>query len=158
MKKLSNFLIIAILLTTANTILISTTAEAAMPFKSSTESNVNLGVNEDLQNVFNENIETFLALTPKSYKELTGKRLSIKEIIQLKAAQKMLKSKKSEGGEDTFPKGAFIILTILGWGFIPLGILSDWKGNDWWVNILLTMLCWLPGVIHALSKMKKYYN
>ena len=76
MKKLSNFLIIAILLTTANTILISTTAEAAVPFKSSTESNVNLGVSEDLQNVFNENIETFLALKRKA--ELISTRFDLK--------------------------------------------------------------------------------
>ena len=53
---------------------------------------------------------------------------------------------------------AAIVLVILGWGFIPLGILSDWKGNDWWMNLLLTFLCWIPGVIHGLAKMKNYYN
>jgi uncharacterized membrane protein YqaE (UPF0057 family) len=39
-----------------------------------------------------------------------------------------------------------------------MGLFSDWDGSDWIVNLLLTMLCWLPGLIHALTKMKEYYK
>jgi uncharacterized membrane protein YqaE (UPF0057 family) len=116
-------------------------------------------VNDQVDKIFRDNLTAFLELTPRSYEELTGEKLTLKETLKLKAAQKMVKSQlKKAAGEDDFPKGAYIILVILGWGFIPLGILSDWKGNDWWVNLLLTFLCWIPGVIHGLSKMKNYYN
>jgi len=116
-------------------------------------------VNDNVDKVFRDNLTAFLDLTPRSYEEMTGERLTLRETLKLKAAQKMVKNQlKKADGEDTFPKGAYIILVILGWGFIPLGILSDWKGNDWWVNLLLTFLCWIPVVIHGLSKMKNYYN
>ncbi len=116
-------------------------------------------VNDNVDKIFRDNLTAFLDLTPRSYEEMTGERLTLRETLKLKAAQKMVKNQlKKADGEDTFPKGAYIILVILGWGFIPLGILSDWKGNDWWVNLLLTFLCWIPGVIHGLSKMKNYYN
>lgn len=116
-------------------------------------------VNDNVDKIFRDNITAFLELTPRSYEEMTGEKLTLKETLKLKAAQKMVKNQlKKANGEDTFPKGAYIILVILGWGFIPLGILSDWQGNDWWVNLLLTFLCWIPGVIHGLAKMKNYYN
>lgn len=116
-------------------------------------------VNDNVDKIFRDNLTAFLDLTPRSYEEMTGEKLTLRETLKLKAAQKMVKNQlKKADGEDTFPKGAYIILVILGWGFIPLGILSDWKGNDWWVNLLLTFLCWIPGVIHGLSKMKNYYN
>lgn len=103
-------------------------------------------------------IEQFLTLTPSKYKELTGKKLGLKKSLELKAAQKMLKKKMSKSSGADIPKGVYIILAILGWAWLLMGIMDDWTGNDWWVNLLLTFLCWLPGVIHAFVKMKKYYN
>jgi uncharacterized membrane protein YqaE (UPF0057 family) len=101
-------------------------------------------------------IDQFLTLTPAKYKEMTGERLGIKKSLQLKAAQKFIKAKRA--GDPDIPKGLFIVLAILGWAWIVMGLMDDWKGNDWWVNLILVLLCWLPGVIHALVKMKKYYN
>lgn len=101
-------------------------------------------------------IESFLKLTPAKYKELTGKKLGLKKSIELKAAQKMLKNKMAKGAD--ISKGVYILLAILGLGWIAMGLLDEWSGNDWWINLILTLLCWLPGVIHALVKMKKYYN
>jgi uncharacterized membrane protein YqaE (UPF0057 family) len=132
---------------------------AAVPTKVANLPTGDLKVNDNIDQIFRDNLTAFLDLTPRSYEEMTGQKLTLKETMKLKAAQKMVKNQlKKADGEDTFPKGAYIVLVILGWGFIPLGILSDWKGNDWWVNLLLTFLCWIPGVIHGLSKMKNYYN
>lgn len=132
---------------------------AAVPTQVATLPTGDHKVNDNVDKIFRDNLTAFLELTPRSYKEMTGEKLTLKETLKLKAAQKMVKNQlKKAAGEDTFPKGAYIILVILGWGFIPLGILSDWKGNDWWVNLLLTFLCWIPGVIHGLAKMKNYYN
>lgn len=115
-------------------------------------------VNDEITNRFKSDMDAFLKLTPGDYKKITGKKLSIKEMVELKAAQKYMKSKMKKGAEDKLPKAVYIILVILGWGFLALGLVSDWKGNDWWVNLLLTLLCWIPGVIHGLIKMKNYYN
>lgn len=103
-------------------------------------------------------IDQFLSLTPSKYKKLTGHKLGLKKSIELKAAQKLLKKRlAAEGGTD-IPKGLYIVMAIFGFGWLAMGLMDDFKGNDWWVNLLLTLLCWLPGVIHALVKMKKYYN
>lgn len=100
-------------------------------------------------------IDKFLALTPKTYKEMTGKKLGFKKALQLKAAQKIVK--KRTKNSDDIPKGVYIILAILGWAWLLMGIMDDWEGNNWWVNLLLYLLCWLPGLIHALTKMDEYY-
>jgi uncharacterized membrane protein YqaE (UPF0057 family) len=101
-------------------------------------------------------LNQFLTLTPAKYKEMTGQKLGFKKTLQLKAAQKFLKAKS--GRAEDFPKGLYIVLAILGWAWLLMGMMDDWKGNDWWVNLLLVFLCWIPGVIHALVKMKKYYS
>ena len=102
-------------------------------------------------------VQQFLSLTPAKYKELTGKKLGIKKSLELKAAQTLLKKKMSSRAAD-IPKGLYIVLAILGWGFLAIGLLTDWQGNDWWINLLLSLLCLIPGIIHALVNMKKYYN
>ena len=101
-------------------------------------------------------IEKFLALTPSKYKEMTGKKLGLKKSMELKAAQKFVKKKMSAGAD--ISKGVYILLAILGLGWLAMGLMDDWSGSDWIVNLILTALCWLPGVIHALVKMKKYYS
>jgi uncharacterized membrane protein YqaE (UPF0057 family) len=101
-------------------------------------------------------IDQFLSLTPKKYKELTGKKLSLKETLQLKVAQKFVKKKLKHGGE--MSKGLYILLAFLGLAWIAMGVMDDWSGNTWVVNLILSFLCWLPGFIHALVKMKDYYN
>jgi uncharacterized membrane protein YqaE (UPF0057 family) len=100
-------------------------------------------------------MEQFLSLTPKKYKEMTGQKLTLKQTVQLKAAQKMVK--KHMKGED-IPKGLYILAAIFGWAWLIMGIKDDWSGNNWWVNLILSwVLCWIPGVIHAFIKMKEYY-
>ncbi len=109
----------------------------------------------------NINLNDFLELTPKKYKAMTGKRLGIKKSIQLKVAQKFIRnSYSSEDGSttpDDISKGLYILLAIIGLGWLAIGLFDDWEGSDWIINLVLTLLCWLPGLIHALVKMKKYY-
>lgn len=99
--------------------------------------------------------QEFIALTPNTYAEITGNKLGFVKTVQLKAAQKFLKKKLGKG--EDISKEIYIVLAIVGLGFVAMGLLDDWKGSDWIVNLILTALCWLPGVIHALVKMKKYY-
>jgi len=101
-------------------------------------------------------VEAFLQLTPKKYAEFTGRTMSIEQIQTLKATQQSLRAEML--AQPKIDKTVYILLAIFGLGWLALGLLSDWEGNDWIVNLLLTMLCWIPGVIHALVVMKKYYK
>lgn len=100
-------------------------------------------------------LDQFLALTPKKFKETTGKRMTIKQAVQLKVAQKIVKRQMKK--DPDISKGLYVLLAIIGLGWVAMGILDNWDGSDWIVNLVLTILCWLPGLIHALVKMKKYY-
>jgi hypothetical protein len=107
-------------------------------------------------------MDQFLSLTPAKYKEVTGKRLGLKNSLALKAAQAKVKheiKKNDFGGQDpAISKGLYVLLALLGFGWLAMGLLSDWEGSDWIINLVLTILCWLPGLIHALVKMKDYYR
>jgi hypothetical protein len=107
-------------------------------------------------------MDQFLNLTPAKYKEVTGKRLGLKNSLALKAAQAKVKHeiKKNDlnGPGDGISKGLYVLLALLGFGWLAMGLLSDWDGSDWIVNLILTLVCWLPGLIHALVKMKDYYR
>ncbi len=111
----------------------------------------------------NLTVAKFMDLTPAKYKKITGERLGVKKTIQLKMAQKALKKQLKKGGfggesGDGITKGLYVLLAILGLGWLAMGIKDDWNGSDWIINLVLTILCWLPGLIHALIKMKKYYS
>jgi uncharacterized membrane protein YqaE (UPF0057 family) len=104
-------------------------------------------------------VDDFLNLTPRKYREITGERLGLVNTVKLKAAQKVVKKamKLSSGSDDGITKGIYVLLAIIGLGWLAMGIKDDWEGSDWLVNLILTCLCGLPGIIHALIKMKKYY-
>lgn len=105
------------------------------------------------------NVDKFLELTPAKYQEMTGKKLGFVKTLQLKKAQKFLKKRmdSNEAGSSDIPEGLYIVGAILGWAWLFMGIMDDFSGNNWWVNLLLTLLCWLPGVIHAFAKKNEYY-
>jgi hypothetical protein len=105
-------------------------------------------------------IKDFLALTPKKYKELTGKRMSLSQKLSLKIAQYKIKRKvkqnkqvdlykfTSDFGTDDFNIGGFALGVILG----PIGVLIAyllgdqsvikwaWIGGIIWVGIVLLVI------------------
>lgn len=101
-------------------------------------------------------LEKFTEITPKQYKEITGEKLGLKKTVALKMAQHKVK-KAMKDGDSGISSGVYVLLAILGLGWVAMGILSDWEGSDWIVNLILTALCWLPGLIHALVKKKNYF-
>lgn len=136
----------------------ATTASPVVPaYVPVTTTEVPAGLSPALQAQLKGGIDYFLALTPSSYHKMTGKKLSVTEVVKLKTAQKMLKKQMRRAGEDV-PKGLYIVLALLGWAWLIMGIKDDWKGNNWWVNLILSLLCLLPGIIHAFIKMKDYYK
>lgn len=102
-------------------------------------------------------IEEFLKLTPKQIEKMTGKKLSLKQVVTLKLAQKKLRHELSKPAEgQKFSKGVWILLAILGWCWLLMGISDDWRGSKWVTNLILYVLCWLPGLIHSLVHMDEY--
>ncbi len=100
-------------------------------------------------------LNDFLSLTPKKYKEMTGKRLGFKQTLQLKAAQKIVKKHMKD---EDIPKGLYVLAAIFGWAWLIMGIKDNWDGKNWWVNLILVYLtCGIGGIIHAFIKMKDYY-
>ncbi len=106
-------------------------------------------------------MESFLELTPKKYREMTGNKLSLKETIALKIAQRKVKKQQrmaANGGQAAdFSKGIYILLAIFGLGWLAMGLLDDFEGNNWWIGLILGFLCFFPGLIYSLIKMKDYY-
>ncbi len=106
-------------------------------------------------------MDDFLNLSPKKYKEMTGKKMTFKEKIKLKAAQKFvkrqMKKQARKGNASDISEGLYIVLAIFGLAWIAMGVMDDWGGNNWIINILLTLLFWLPGFIHALIKKNEYF-
>jgi uncharacterized membrane protein YqaE (UPF0057 family) len=110
-------------------------------------------------------MDKFLEITPAEYKKITGQRLGLKNSLALKAAQVKVKHEMKNATISAAPvagegitKGVYILLAILGWAWIVMGLKSDWSGNDWIVSLILYFLCYVPGLIHALVKMKDYYK
>jgi len=102
-------------------------------------------------------VDNLLNMSPRQYKEITGERLGIKNTVKMKVAQKILKNKLKNNSQEPLDKTLYIILAILGWGFLGMGMATDWDGSEWIICLVLTALCWLPGVIYALAKMKDHY-
>lgn len=105
------------------------------------------------------NLNDFMAMTPSSYKAATGEKLGLKNTLKLKAAQKFVKKNLNGADGDTpdIPKALYIVMVIFGLGWIAMGLLDNFEGKNCWVNLILSLLCWLPGVIHGLVKTNEYY-
>jgi uncharacterized membrane protein YqaE (UPF0057 family) len=97
----------------------------------------------------------FLSLTPARYRQMTGKKLGFFKSMELKMAQRQMKKKMDEGGD--LPQWAYIVMAIFWLGWLAIGVRSNWKGNDWWITLLLYFLFWIPGIVYALIVMDKYY-
>lgn len=100
-------------------------------------------------------MDQFLSLTPNQYKEMTGQKLSISQVIQMKVAQKFIKKQTSRNSD--ISQEVYILLAIVGFAWLAMGLMDDWSGDTWVINLVLTICLWLPGLIHALLVMNKYY-
>lgn len=100
--------------------------------------------------------DELLNMTPAKYKQITGKKLGLKNTLALKAAQKSAKKQMMKAGAPAIDKTVYIILAIF-ISFVAVGLATNWDGKDWVICLLLSFLCGIPGIIYALVKMKDYY-
>ncbi len=99
-------------------------------------------------------MEQFVQMTPADYAAATGVKLTLGERLKLKAAQTMVRHQLRSS---SIPQGLYIVLAIFGLAWIAMGVMDNWSGTNWWLNLILTFLFWLPGLIHALIVMGDYY-
>jgi uncharacterized membrane protein YqaE (UPF0057 family) len=149
MKKISVLFIIALV-----SLSFAKAGIVAVPVVSNPVTNE---VNTNLKNGGKMDPQTFLSLTPKKVEEMSGRKMTFKERIGLKLAQKKMKNHLKKGDGGSVPKGVYIVLAIFGLAWIAMGIMDNWSGNNWWLNLILVLLFWLPGFIHALIVMSQYY-
>ncbi len=89
---------------------------------------------DELQNLSVDDVE-----------KMIGKELTLKEKLGLKYVQNKLKKSK-KGGDDYDP----ILIYVLCFFIPPLAVFLVYDiGSEFWVNIILTLLCGVPGIIHA---------
>lgn len=100
--------------------------------------------------------QDFVNMTPKQYREATGDKLNFKEVVALKAAQKRVKKHMNGNDEPTDEKALIFLLAF----FIPpLAVYFCYDiGKEFWTNLILTLLCGIPGIIHAFVVCSKYYK
>jgi len=55
------------------------------------------------------------------------------------------------------PQAAYIILSILPFGWLAIGLNDNFEGISWLIALLLYILGWLPGIIYSLIVMGNYY-
>jgi hypothetical protein len=83
--------------------------------------------------------------------------LTLKEKVALKQAKKALK-KNAKPNDVEISKGIYILAAFFGLGWLAMGLLDDWSGNNWIICLVLTLvLPWIGGFIFSLIKMKDYF-
>ena len=101
----------------------------------------------------NMSLNDLMTVSTKEFEEITGEKLNLKQRVVLKVAQHKLKSSQDPIEDD---KLLMILLAII----IPpvaVYLLFD-VGKEFWTNIILTLLCGLPGMIHALILVSREFD
>ena len=82
---------------------------------------------------------TSVTLSPSFEQVEVQTKLSLKERIALKFAKKALKKETKENGAD-ISKGMYILLAVVGLGWLAMGLLDDFEGSGWIVCLILYAL------------------
>ena len=76
-------------------------------------------------------------------------KISVKDKIKAAKAINKLKKAAKRGDADGIPTVVLFILAVL-LPPIAVGLVTDWDLEQTLINVGLTFLCWLPGIVHAI--------
>ncbi len=147
----------------------STSVTAVVPVRDLVKEEMAVPVPEFLQGFDREEI---LHLTPNTYRQRTGKKLSLQELLALKKYQKELKANLPPNQEPELDKTIYIVLAVIGLGFLGIGLNTDWKGNEWlyallmiavgyagaFVCVIFPLVGYVLQLVYSLRLMKRFYK
>lgn len=70
--------------------------------------------------------------------------------------QKLINEKSKDSSSDDMLILLYILAVLI--PFVAVGIVTDWDLKKVLINILLCILCYIPGVIHAFITIRDYYR
>ena len=139
----------------------NTAAERVIPLdlekinaKTINPSQFSASTNEDIILTTSKNSEVSIIKSEKNISDVKASekaqsKLTVKDKIKVvKAVNKMKKAAK-RGDADGIPTVLLFVLAVL---LPPLavGLVTDWDLEQTLISLGLTILCWLPGIIHAI--------
>jgi|GEM_PF-2336561 len=149
----------------------STPMSAVVPVRDLVKEELPVPVPKFLEGFDSEDI---LQLTPKAYQERTGKALSFQELVTLKKYQEELRAALPPDQEPKIDKTIYILLAVIGLGFLGIGLNTDWEGMEWIYALLMIVIgsvgggffgCFLFSIvgyflqlIYSLRLMKRFYK
>jgi len=100
-------------------------------------------------------VDQIVNMTARDFEEISGTNLTLKDKVVFKMAQKRLKRAQRKGSDEPDK----ILIYVLCWFLPPLAVALLYDiGKEFWVNVILTVLCVLPGIIHAFVLASRYYK
>ncbi|HKK89637.1 MAG TPA: YqaE/Pmp3 family membrane protein [Saprospiraceae bacterium] len=107
-------------------------------------------------------LDEFMEMDARTFKRFTGKKLGLKDRFRLWMAKKfILKNLKDRELAKSFnpnmPQIGYIILALIGFGWLAIGVLDNWSGQYWIISLILYLLFYIPGLIYTLLIMGNYY-
>lgn len=99
----------------------------------------------------NMTTDEFLKLSPKKIKAMTGKRLTLKQVIGLKAAQKAVKKQLKDADAAAGSSKSQWVALLLCWFFGGLGIHRLYLGyKNWWLMLITLGGCGIWALIDLI--------
>lgn len=147
MKKIVFTLLVALFFAQVGQLSASTTAQLAGDV-------VSTEVDQAKQSlpgaIFELTVEDFTKLTPKKVKEMTGHKLSLKETIALKAAQKVVK-RELRAADDAGEKKSQVVALLLCLFIGGLGMHRLYLGySNWWLQLITLGGCGIWALIDLI--------
>ncbi len=88
---------------------------------------------------------------------ITEKEVSSEEVSESKVSKPTKVAEKDNGSY--ISKGLYVVLSILGLGWVAILVNGNVKGKVSWVPaIIFTLIGAIPGMVYSLLSMKYYYG
>ena len=117
-------------------------------FSAATENKATTKTAEKL--IQNETKSTASA-APVASKKVLAKTQNVKALAKTVAVKQAVKNTPANNSDDELILLYLLAILI---PFVAVGIVTDWDLADVFINLLLTFLCYIPGVIHAFIKIR----
>ncbi len=108
-------------------------------------------------------LEEFMDLSPRDIERYTGKKLGLIDRFRLWSAKRFIRKNLKDQSilsstyRGSMPQIGYIILALLGFGWLAIGVLDNWSGQFWIISLILYLLFYIPGLIYTLIIMGNYY-